>query len=196
MWLFKMYYLFGHYIPDFVHRLLLLNSSEKQSPLRGRSNTSRLPHLFWGNIIPISYFSTVTITNLLNRWNWHKFTKFGDYSICLNLWMMPLFCSVDIQYIRAAWRKWGNISSEYHGAHLTTSICSKSYCSICDDFCVWFCIRYACPLCLKSVCDMSKVWEKFDLEIAATPMPEQYQNKMVSVPFSTLIIIAIAYYSC
>ncbi|MBA0844317.1 hypothetical protein Goarm_001420 [Gossypium armourianum] len=39
--------------------------------------------------------------------------------------------------------------------------------------------QYACPLCSKSVCDMSKVWEKFDEEIAATPMPQQYQNKMV-----------------
>ncbi|KAG8657356.1 probable E3 ubiquitin-protein ligase RZFP34 isoform X2 [Manihot esculenta] len=39
--------------------------------------------------------------------------------------------------------------------------------------------QYACPLCSKSVCDMSKVWEKFDMEIAATPMPEPYQNKMV-----------------
>ncbi|KAG5562658.1 hypothetical protein RHGRI_005398 [Rhododendron griersonianum] len=39
--------------------------------------------------------------------------------------------------------------------------------------------QYACPLCSKSVCDMSKVWEKFDVEIAATPMPELYQNKMV-----------------
>uniref|UniRef100_A0A5B7AR75 Putative RING finger and CHY zinc finger domain-containing protein 1 n=1 Tax=Davidia involucrata TaxID=16924 RepID=A0A5B7AR75_DAVIN len=39
--------------------------------------------------------------------------------------------------------------------------------------------QYACPLCSKSVCDMSKVWEKFDMEIAATPMPESYQNKMV-----------------
>jgi hypothetical protein len=27
---------------------------------------------------------------------------------------------------------------------------------------------------------MSKVWEKIDMEIAATPMPEPYQNKMVS----------------
>ncbi|KAK8515537.1 hypothetical protein V6N13_139487 [Hibiscus sabdariffa] len=41
--------------------------------------------------------------------------------------------------------------------------------------------QYACPLCSKSVCDMSKVWEKFDEEIAATPMPEPYQNKMVSI---------------
>lgn len=39
--------------------------------------------------------------------------------------------------------------------------------------------QYACPLCSKSVCDMSKVWEKFDMEIAATPMPEPYLNKMV-----------------
>lgn len=39
--------------------------------------------------------------------------------------------------------------------------------------------QYACPLCSKSVCDMSKVWEKFDVEIAATPMPEPYQNKMI-----------------
>ncbi|XP_015874181.1 probable E3 ubiquitin-protein ligase RZFP34 isoform X1 [Ziziphus jujuba] len=41
------------------------------------------------------------------------------------------------------------------------------------------CDRYACPLCSKSVCDMSKVWEKFDMEIAATPMPQLYQNKKV-----------------
>ncbi|PHT74654.1 hypothetical protein T459_21931 [Capsicum annuum] len=39
--------------------------------------------------------------------------------------------------------------------------------------------QYACPLCSKSVCDMSKVWEKFDLEIASTPMPESYQDKKV-----------------
>ncbi|CAK9164525.1 unnamed protein product [Ilex paraguariensis] len=39
--------------------------------------------------------------------------------------------------------------------------------------------QYACPLCSKSVCDMSKVWEKFDMEIAATPMPESYHNKMI-----------------
>lgn len=41
--------------------------------------------------------------------------------------------------------------------------------------------RYACPLCSKSVCDMSKVWEKYDMEIAATPVPEPYLNKMVSL---------------
>ncbi|TYJ02528.1 hypothetical protein E1A91_A13G235800v1 [Gossypium mustelinum] len=41
--------------------------------------------------------------------------------------------------------------------------------------------QYACPLCSKSVCDMSKVWEKFDEEIAAAPMPEEYHNKIVSI---------------
>ncbi|CAH2075740.1 unnamed protein product [Thlaspi arvense] len=39
--------------------------------------------------------------------------------------------------------------------------------------------QYACPLCSKSVCDMSKVWERFDMEIAATLMPEPYQNMRV-----------------
>lgn len=42
-------------------------------------------------------------------------------------------------------------------------------------------LQYACPVCSKSVCDMSKVWEKLDIEIAATPMPESYHNKMVRI---------------
>ncbi|GKV42031.1 hypothetical protein SLEP1_g49487 [Rubroshorea leprosula] len=41
--------------------------------------------------------------------------------------------------------------------------------------------QYACPLCSKSVCDMSKLWEKIDEEIATTPMPEPYQNKKVCI---------------
>ncbi|KAK1312779.1 hypothetical protein QJS10_CPA07g00465 [Acorus calamus] len=42
-------------------------------------------------------------------------------------------------------------------------------------------LQYACPLCSKSVCDMSKVWEMMDVEVAATPIPEVYQNRMVSI---------------
>lgn len=53
----------------------------------------------------------------------------------------------------------------------------------------WICDRYACPLCSKSVCDMSKVWEKYDMEIAATPMPEPYQNKLVSLSFNLFLHI-------
>ncbi|KAF2307462.1 hypothetical protein GH714_028888 [Hevea brasiliensis] len=39
--------------------------------------------------------------------------------------------------------------------------------------------QYACPVCSKSYCDMSRVWEKLDQEVASTPMPQMYQNKMV-----------------
>jgi hypothetical protein len=68
--------------------------------------------------------------------------------------------------------------------------------------CIWLYIRYACPLCSKSVCDMSKVWEKLDMEIAATPMPEPYQNKMVSSFFPLYdhylyyILVSLMSYCC
>jgi len=38
---------------------------------------------------------------------------------------------------------------------------------------------------------MSKVWEKLDMEIAATPMPEPYQNKMVSFFSPYLMVVYI-----
>ncbi|KAG5566633.1 hypothetical protein RHGRI_002255 [Rhododendron griersonianum] len=41
--------------------------------------------------------------------------------------------------------------------------------------------RYSCPVCSKSICDMSDVWEKLDREIASTPMPQLYQNKLVRI---------------
>ncbi|KAL1361499.1 E3 ubiquitin-protein ligase RZFP34 [Arachis duranensis] len=39
--------------------------------------------------------------------------------------------------------------------------------------------RYSCPVCSKSICDMSSLWKKLDQVIASTPMPETYKNKMV-----------------
>ncbi|XP_027345850.1 E3 ubiquitin-protein ligase RZFP34 isoform X2 [Abrus precatorius] len=39
--------------------------------------------------------------------------------------------------------------------------------------------RYSCPVCSKSICDMSSLWKKLDEVIASTPMPETYKNKMV-----------------
>ncbi|XP_077216629.1 E3 ubiquitin-protein ligase RZFP34-like [Tasmannia lanceolata] len=39
--------------------------------------------------------------------------------------------------------------------------------------------QYACPVCSRSFCDMSMLWEKLDQEVASTPMPEMYQHKMV-----------------
>ncbi|KAF9675158.1 hypothetical protein SADUNF_Sadunf09G0003000 [Salix dunnii] len=38
--------------------------------------------------------------------------------------------------------------------------------------------RYSCPVCSKSICDMTGLWKKLDEEISETPMPETYQNKM------------------
>nr|XP_043610719.1 E3 ubiquitin-protein ligase RZFP34 isoform X2 [Erigeron canadensis] len=39
--------------------------------------------------------------------------------------------------------------------------------------------RFSCPVCSKSIRDLSDMWEKLDLEVGATPMPENYHNKMV-----------------
>ncbi|GER36845.1 zinc finger protein [Striga asiatica] len=39
--------------------------------------------------------------------------------------------------------------------------------------------QYACPICSKSYCDMTRVWERLDQEVALTPMPQMYQNRMV-----------------
>lgn len=39
--------------------------------------------------------------------------------------------------------------------------------------------RYSCPICSKSIVDMTHHWEKLDQVIASTPMPETYQSKMV-----------------
>lgn len=42
-------------------------------------------------------------------------------------------------------------------------------------------LKFACPICSKSVCDMSKVWELLDSEIASMQMPDVYQNKKVRI---------------
>lgn len=39
--------------------------------------------------------------------------------------------------------------------------------------------QFSCPICSKSVCNMSWAWQQLNLELALTPMPEAYQNKMV-----------------
>ncbi|CAL9108954.1 unnamed protein product [Musa textilis] len=41
--------------------------------------------------------------------------------------------------------------------------------------------QYSCPVCSRSVCDMSSVWKKLDQEVASIPMPEIYHNKMVPI---------------
>ncbi|ONL93604.1 CHY-type/CTCHY-type/RING-type Zinc finger protein [Zea mays] len=40
---------------------------------------------------------------------------------------------------------------------------------------MWF----SCPVCLRSACNMSDIWQKLDQQVAASPMPAIYQKKMV-----------------
>ncbi|WMV44649.1 hypothetical protein MTR67_038034 [Solanum verrucosum] len=40
-------------------------------------------------------------------------------------------------------------------------------------------MMYSCPVCSRSYCDMSRVWEQLDQEVASTAMPEMYQDKKV-----------------
>ncbi|KAL2459236.1 CHY-type/CTCHY-type/RING-type Zinc finger protein [Forsythia ovata] len=39
--------------------------------------------------------------------------------------------------------------------------------------------KYCCPICSKSVVDMSGTWKRIDDEIEATAMPDEYRNKKV-----------------
>ncbi|XP_024525992.1 E3 ubiquitin-protein ligase MIEL1-like [Selaginella moellendorffii] len=39
--------------------------------------------------------------------------------------------------------------------------------------------RYTCPMCSRSVLDLSEYWQTLDKEIAATPMPEALRGKTV-----------------
>ncbi|KAJ1285147.1 hypothetical protein BS78_03G257900 [Paspalum vaginatum] len=39
--------------------------------------------------------------------------------------------------------------------------------------------QFACPLCSKSVCDMSKAWERLDMELAT--LSDSYDDKMVRI---------------
>ena len=41
--------------------------------------------------------------------------------------------------------------------------------------------NYSCPLCKKSVADMSELWERFDEAVEAQPMPEEWSGKMANV---------------
>ncbi|TVU30482.1 hypothetical protein EJB05_22109, partial [Eragrostis curvula] len=39
--------------------------------------------------------------------------------------------------------------------------------------------HFSCPVCSRSACDMTDTWRKLDEEVAATPMPDIYQKKMI-----------------
>lgn len=41
--------------------------------------------------------------------------------------------------------------------------------------------HYACPTCQTSMMDMNQLWEFLDAEVAATPMPKEYENYFVDI---------------
>lgn len=41
--------------------------------------------------------------------------------------------------------------------------------------------HYACPTCQTSMMDMNQLWEYLDAEVAATPMPKEYENYIVDI---------------
>ncbi|XP_058818821.1 RING finger and CHY zinc finger domain-containing protein 1-like [Topomyia yanbarensis] len=41
--------------------------------------------------------------------------------------------------------------------------------------------HYACPTCQTSMMDMNQLWEYLDSEVAATPMPKEYENYCVDI---------------
>jgi RING finger/CHY zinc finger protein 1 len=41
--------------------------------------------------------------------------------------------------------------------------------------------QYTCPTCHRSACDMAAVWARMDIEIAETPMPEEYRSLTKSI---------------
>ncbi|GJS87984.1 RNA-directed DNA polymerase, eukaryota, reverse transcriptase zinc-binding domain protein [Tanacetum coccineum] len=51
--------------------------------------------------------------------------------------------------------------------------------------------RYSCPVCSKSICDLSDVWEKLDHEIGVTPMPQTFKNKMRFLASSSSLWIKV-----
>ncbi|WOG83752.1 hypothetical protein DCAR_0102930 [Daucus carota subsp. sativus] len=38
--------------------------------------------------------------------------------------------------------------------------------------------QYRCPICSKSVGDMSTIWQRLDMEVQATPMPHEYRYEV------------------
>ncbi|XVF55549.1 hypothetical protein PTKIN_Ptkin06aG0044700 [Pterospermum kingtungense] len=78
--------------------------------------------------------------------------------------------------------------------HHNCAICFEFLFDTTKDICVLPCVhtihleclkemerhlRYSCPVCSKSYCDMSKVWERLDQEVASVVMPQIFQNKRV-----------------
>ncbi|CAH1420032.1 unnamed protein product [Lactuca virosa] len=74
--------------------------------------------------------------------------------------------------------------SGYHLAYCRTNFNISAFSEqLTDDV-----TRHSCPICSKSVMDMSMMWKRLDEEIEATMMPEDYRQKKDLDAFSAAIV--------
>lgn len=84
-------------------------------------------------------------------------------STCLTRRRISAFCLAVTRYIWSAWRRWGSIPSKWSEKVISFSK-HRSFHII--DLNALLCCRYSCPVCSRSVCDMSSVWKKLDQEVS------------------------------
>ncbi|KAK9945508.1 hypothetical protein M0R45_011021 [Rubus argutus] len=54
--------------------------------------------------------------------------------------------------------------------------------------------QFRCPLCFKSLINMTRFWNILDLEIAATPMPEEYQYEVTILCNDCVTTCSVAFH--
>lgn len=181
-----------HFLPAAKRRLLLFHSAKELSPLCGRRNASWLPCLLWGIKMPFVFqYPCLSFARII----WYRFwipmcmlTSENDLQFLFestdDISVLPCGHTIHMNCLKEMQQHLQWVL--YFFCFMVLILLLNHLCSTgrMSYFCLCYHNRYACPLCSKSVCDMSKVWEKLDVEIAATPMPESYHNKMVSLLFS------------
>lgn len=145
--------------------MLLSNNVERFTQLCWKSNAPQLPSLLWGKFRRMKYLSG----------NWKS-------SISDVQWCILLPCAVSVWYYErhygfALWTHHTFRMCERDGTALpVSSLENKGSCwltlIICETLVLlffsqigWTFYRYSCPVCSKSYCDMSRVWEKLDQEV-------------------------------
>ncbi|GJM84708.1 hypothetical protein PR202_ga00402 [Eleusine coracana subsp. coracana] len=73
-----------------------------------------------------------------------------------------------------------------------TSLISSRYgCDDLNEVVGFDLFSFSCPVCSRSACDMTDTWRKLDEEVAATPMPEIYQTKMLTNAVACCFLLQI-----
>ena len=162
-------------------RMLLYLSAEGFSSLRGQSNASKLPCMLWGEYLPFKIvtkigFPKVTIFTTLE-------TALINHSLINVRFCHSIYSSrrklsacfiVDTRFICNACTRWELTSSKppmfTPDRYLADAFPDRGHsqlirCQPADFF------RFSCPVCLRSSCDMSGMWQKLDQEVQLPPLP-------------------------